>query len=325
MSNTQQSHKHSIYGPCIVSKRSSVRQESTVSTASIGWVVVSLLTLSQHRTSVCAFTQSHRTRTVPFAQTNYLKPNLQPPRRLSCLNYRNIENQSNRKDHVQQDHVEVFKLPWKDTVRGQMKDNQQVSSEIEQQFIVDKYLESIDRRYKRVHQGDTKDHRSQRGFTSAWAWLIADESFLIEEENQRTKDDALCVLGLAKLASVRLLQKHHLPITQSQQQSSKGKKSMITDARGEDSKMAFSIRAILATKPLARFLNRMQKAYANRFIIVSLQLRSRLYHMLRRSRSMFTQFLAALSLTSRYMISGRFVSQLALMVSCAIIIRLFKA
>merc|ERR1719148_634614 len=65
-----------------------VRQESTVSNASIGWVVVSLLTLSQHRTSVCAFTQSHRTRTVPFAQTNYLKPNLQPPRRLSCLNYR---------------------------------------------------------------------------------------------------------------------------------------------------------------------------------------------------------------------------------------------
>merc|ERR1711956_118388 len=113
-------------------------------------------------------------------------------------------------------HVEIFKLPWKTSVRDQIKDDKLLSSELDQQFLVDEYLESIDRRYKRVHQGETKDDRSQRGFTSAWAWLTADESSLIEEETHRNEEDALSVLGLAELASLRLLHKHHLPVTQSQ-------------------------------------------------------------------------------------------------------------
>mmetsp|Transcript_19789 Transcript_19789/g.23636 ORF Transcript_19789/g.23636 Transcript_19789/m.23636 type:complete len:327 (+) Transcript_19789:134-1114(+) len=325
--NSTQPTKQSIYGSCRVSKRSPRRREGTVSTASLAWVVAGLLAVSQPRTGVCAFTQSTKTSKVPCAKTKYSKPKIQP-RRLSCLNYRNTESQPNRKDRSQQYHVEIFKLPWKASVRDQIKDDKLLSSEIDQQFLVDEYLESIDRRYKRVHQGETKDDRSQRGFISAWAWLTADESSLIEEEKRRKKDDALHVLGLAKLASVRLLQKHHLPITQSQKQSSDGKNSMIINVQGdEDSKTDHSIRGILAAKNLARFLNRMQKAYTYRCVILSLQLRAGFYNMLRSNRSTFTQFLAALSLTSRCMIRGRFASQFAVMAMCAvvIVIRPFKA
>ena len=86
MHNTQQSRKHSIYSSCIISKPSQGRQEGSVSTASIAWVVVSLLILSQPGTSVCALTQSQKTpTTVPCPQTNYFKPNHQPPRPTSGL------------------------------------------------------------------------------------------------------------------------------------------------------------------------------------------------------------------------------------------------
>jgi len=327
MTNIEYCRKHSMYGTCIISKRPPVRHGGMVSTASIAWVVMSLLALSQPS---CAF--MHSQKTVPSVQTNHLKPNLQL-RRLSCLNYRNIERQPTLKDRFQQYHVEIFKLPnitndrWKTAVRAQMSDDQNKSSEIEQQLAVDAYLESVDRRYKRVHQGETKDDRSQRGFTSALAWLTADESSLIEEEEHRTKEDALCVLGLAELASCRLLQKHHLPVTQSQQLSSEGEDYTIIDVLGEkESARTLSIRSILAAKTFARFLNNMQKACAYRCAVLSLQLRAGFYNTLRSNRSTFAQFLAALSLTSRCMIRGRFASQIAVMVTFAVIVtRPFKA
>eukprot|EP00555_Chaetoceros_dichaeta_P003661 CAMPEP_0198249454 /NCGR_PEP_ID=MMETSP1447-20131203/985_1 /TAXON_ID=420782 /ORGANISM="Chaetoceros dichaeta, Strain CCMP1751" /LENGTH=295 /DNA_ID=CAMNT_0043934099 /DNA_START=185 /DNA_END=1072 /DNA_ORIENTATION=+ len=295
---------------------------------------MSLLTLSQPGTGVRAFMHSQKSCKVSSAaETKNLQSNIQF-RRLLCLNYRNIENHPTLKDRFQQYNVEIFKLPnitndrWKSAVRGQMSDDQNLSSEIDTQLMVDEYLESIDRRYKRVHQDETKDDRSQRGFTSAWAWLTADESSLIEEETHRNEEDALSVLGLAELASLRLLHKHHLPVTQSQQLSSEDEDSIIIDVRGEkDSTRTLSIRAILAAKSLARFLNSMQKAYTYRCVILSLQLRAGFYNMLRSNRSTFTQFLAALSLTSRCMIRGRFASQFAVMAMCAvvIVIRPFKA
>lgn len=335
MRNTKNSHKHSIYESYIVSKPRQVRHGGTVSTASIAWVVMSLLTLSQPGTGVRAFMHSQKLRKIPSAaETKHLNFNIQF-RRLSCLNYRNIESHPTLKDRFQQYHVEeIFKLPnitndrWKSAVRGQMSDDQHISSDIDTQLKVDEYLESIDRRYKRVHQDETKDVRSQRGFTSAWAWLTADESSLIEEETHRNNEDALSVLGLAELASLRLLHKHHLPVTQSQQPSSEGEDSIIIDVRGEkDTTRTLSIRAILAAKSLARFLNSMQKAYKYRCVILSLQLRAGFYNTLRNNRSTFTQFLAALSLTSRCLIRGRFASQFAVMVMCAaiIVIRPFKA
>eukprot|EP00555_Chaetoceros_dichaeta_P002042 CAMPEP_0198249160 /NCGR_PEP_ID=MMETSP1447-20131203/753_1 /TAXON_ID=420782 /ORGANISM="Chaetoceros dichaeta, Strain CCMP1751" /LENGTH=249 /DNA_ID=CAMNT_0043933719 /DNA_START=330 /DNA_END=1079 /DNA_ORIENTATION=+ len=249
------------------------------------------------------------------------------------MNYSNIESQPTLKDRFQQYHEEIFKLPnitndrWKNIVRGQMSDKQHSSSEIDPQLVVDEYLESIDRRYKRVHQSETKDDRSHRGFDNAWAWLTTDESSLMEEEKRRSKEDALNVLGLAELASVRLLQKHHLPVTRSQQLSSEGEDSIMIDVQGEnDSIITLPIRAILSAKTLARFLNCMQKAYTYRCVIASLRLRAAFYDTLRSSGSMFTQFLTALSLTSRCMIGGRFASHFAAMVTCAVVVtRPFKA
>jgi len=329
MTSAKHSRKHSNYGSCIESHRPLGRYGGTVSTASIAWVAACLLKLSQPGTGVCAFTHSQKTCGVPNAHTKRVKPGFQP-RCPSYLNYRNIESQP-LKDRFQQYHMEIFQLPnitndrWKTPVHGQINEDRHSSSEIYQQSIVDEYLESIDRRYKRVHQSDTKDDRSYRGFTSAWAWLTADKSSLIEEEKQRNEENALCVFGLAKLASVRLLQKHHLPVNQSHQLSSMGDNPVIIDVRGEnDSTTTLSIRDILTAK-FARFLNSMQKAYTYRCAVMSLQQRAGFYHTLKHRISTFTQFLAALILTCRCMVGSRFIFQFAFMVACAVVvIRPFK-
>lgn len=114
------------------------------------------------------------------------------------------------------------------------------NSESSQQYVIDEYLESIDKRYKRLHQGEYTSHNKRhhqkhptepssttttrntshtnhhnaKGFTSALSWLRNTASNDIAEE-QRRQEDALFVLGLADLASTRLLQKHHLPIPES--------------------------------------------------------------------------------------------------------------
>lgn len=304
-----------------------------VSTASIAWVVANLLALSQPSICVNAFTHPQNTRIVPSARMKHVKREFQPRSRCpSSLNYCNIECQPTLKDRFQQCHVEIFQLPnitngrWKTLVRSQMNDGQDFSSDTDHQFIVDEYLESIDRRYKRVHS-KAKNDRSQRNFTSAWAWLAADESSLVGEVKQRNEEDALCVLGLAELASVRLLQKHRLPVTQSQRLSHKDEDSIIIEVIGEKHSMAApSVRAALVTKSCARFLNSMKKVYTYHGTIMSLRLRAWYYRTLRRSGSTFTQVLAAFSLMSRYMTRGRLASQFAILVACAIVVtRPFKA
>jgi len=327
MANTNNSINRSSYG-----RRRVGSHGGTVSIASIAWVVANLLTLSQPSTCVSAFTHSQKTR-IRNARIKNVKREFQPRSRCpSSLNYCNIESQPTLKDIFQQCHVEIFRLPnmsntrRKTLVRSQMNDDQNFSSDIDHQFIVDEYLESIDRRYKRVHQSETKNDRSQRNFTNAWAWLAADESSLIEEVKQRNKEDALCVLGLAELASGRLLQKHNLPVKQSQQLLHKGEDSIIIDVQGEKNTTTPSIRAALVAKSFARILNSMKKAHTYRRVVVSLQLRAWFYHTLRRSGSTFTQFLAAFSLMSRCMTSGRLASQFAILVACAIVVtRPFKA
>lgn len=71
----------------------------------------------------------------------------------------------------------------------------QVPSE---QMLMDKYLESIDRRYHRLHDDDKV---GSIGWT--WNWLYAQPS-----QSRAQEEDALCVLGLADLASERLLKQH---------------------------------------------------------------------------------------------------------------------
>jgi len=73
----------------------------------------------------------------------------------------------------------------------------------QEQQVVDDYLEFLDRRYHRLH--DEKESRF-----SAWNWLMqgsGQEPLTVQADH--IHDDALYVLGVANLASRKLLQKHH--------------------------------------------------------------------------------------------------------------------
>eukprot|EP00536_Pseudo-nitzschia_multiseries_P011818 jgi/Psemu1/207010/e_gw1.423.10.1 len=102
----------------------------------------------------------------------------------------------------------------------------------EEQENVDAYLEFLDRRYRRLHCDDEKEataksapqHDSSEAKTtkpfSAMDWLMkgngsSNPNALATTREQQ--EDALYVLGVAGLASQKLLQKHQLPTTMSQQ------------------------------------------------------------------------------------------------------------
>jgi hypothetical protein len=77
-----------------------------------------------------------------------------------------------------------------------------------EQEIVDDYLKFLDRRYHRLHD----DVERKEAKFSAWSWLMqgneGSEDQVIGTQAEK-EDDALYVLGVAGLASQRLLQKHH--------------------------------------------------------------------------------------------------------------------
>jgi len=80
----------------------------------------------------------------------------------------------------------------------------------EQEFV-DEYLEFLDRRYRRLHTQEDEESPSKP--FSALNWLKQGSSSrndVIATEQQQ--DDALFVLGVAGLASRRLLQRHQLPV-----------------------------------------------------------------------------------------------------------------
>lgn len=85
--------------------------------------------------------------------------------------------------------------------------------------LVDDYLEFLDRRYHRLH-----DKQATKVVTfSALNWLAEKQTVTADEQA-----DALYVLGLAGLASDRLLEKHHIPVTRDQKAASKG--SVVVEA-----------------------------------------------------------------------------------------------
>ena len=94
----------------------------------------------------------------------------------------------------------------------------------QKQAVVDNYLEFLDRRYQRLHEEE--EPRRDTKF-SAWKWLTqgSDDS---EPLKQQKTDDALYVLGVAGLASEKLLQKHQLPVPESKQQRQEASASMAT-------------------------------------------------------------------------------------------------
>lgn len=75
---------------------------------------------------------------------------------------------------------------------------------------VDEYLEFLDRRYNRMHKSDNNartTHYSKKQFP-VLTWLFHENSGSIANNEDENHDNALYALGVAGLASERLLQKH---------------------------------------------------------------------------------------------------------------------
>lgn len=124
----------------------------------------------------------------------------------------------------------------------------QMKGEDEEQCVLDDYLESIDRRYKRMKcssssskskstktESSSSSQPKNQGFTSALQWLKETTSSSHEEE-QRRQEDAIYLLDLTGLASTKLLQRHHLPIPES-----KLNKSIVIDIAATNPHLATSI------------------------------------------------------------------------------------
>lgn len=79
-----------------------------------------------------------------------------------------------------------------------------------EQEVVDEYLEFLDRRYHRLHD-EVETSTTVKPF-STWGWLTDNSSRDSSYDAAKSHDDALFVLGVAELASVELLQKHHIAV-----------------------------------------------------------------------------------------------------------------
>jgi hypothetical protein len=98
--------------------------------------------------------------------------------------------------------------------------------ENKEQENVDAYLEFLDKRYRRLHSDDKEEEQAKskqqdssaskkRKSFSAMDWLAnggSNNSDIVSSTTEQ-QEDALYVLGVAGLASQKLLQKHHLPST----------------------------------------------------------------------------------------------------------------
>jgi len=156
----------------------------------------------------------------------------------------------------------------------------------EQQLILDNYLESIDRRYKRLHKDHkSKDQNNDTAKNVAWNFLMNAESVDYIEE-QRRQMDAIHVLGLAELASERLLQRHNLPLPQSKLKdksiidvhsyqdfdpSQSATKPFVNDnapVHHVKVEEADSLKVLAATTYAVQLLKYMQVAYRNRLLTI---------------------------------------------------------
>ena len=107
---------------------------------------------------------------------------------------------------------------WNPFPLAHQKPSKKKSDSVDQkQAVVDDYLEFLDRRYHRLHEEEEEPHAK----FSAWKWLTQgsddDNDDSVEPVKQPKTDDALYVLGVAGLASQKLLQKRHLPVPQAEQ------------------------------------------------------------------------------------------------------------
>jgi len=77
---------------------------------------------------------------------------------------------------------------------------------------VDEYLEFLDRRYHRLRVDEDDPAPSTKRSFSAWGWLVDKNNGPHCLTHEMQQNDALHALGVAELASEKLLQKHHIPL-----------------------------------------------------------------------------------------------------------------
>jgi hypothetical protein len=80
-----------------------------------------------------------------------------------------------------------------------------------EQEVVDEYLEFLNRRYHRLHDEEEANSAPSKPF-SVLNWLTDTSGKDATYDADKSHDDALFVLGVAELASVQLLQKHHIQV-----------------------------------------------------------------------------------------------------------------
>ena len=116
------------------------------------------------------------------------------PSMSSRLHYRDGSDESD----------EASRFGWLNTI---FASSQQADEDSEQQFV-DEYLEFLDRRYRRLHNEEGEE--SPKPF-SALNWLKQGSTSRNDAlATPQQQEDALFVLGVAGLASRKLLQRHHL-------------------------------------------------------------------------------------------------------------------
>lgn len=181
----------------------------------------------------------------------------------------------------------------------------------EQQLVLDNYLESIDRRYKRLHKDHhvQKDHDPDTVTNVAWNFLMNSESGNHAEE-QRRQMDAIYVLGLAELASDRLLMKHNLPLPQSKLKDKRIIDVATSSVLDEDDETKESVGKVSSVENIvksegstlkllasatfyAQLLKSVQSAYRNRVVSVLDTTKNKMIGSLNASRKAISSTLTA--------------------------------
>ena len=187
--------------------RKKQRKHSTIGVKAVFLASLASVLAASHIPTVCGY--------AAFSRPNH------------SLRYKNLDveedaSQTTRQQSVSQQvpqyHISnVFYTWWTASKSKRAKREAEAYAALhgkdEEQIILDNYLESIDRRYKRLHQREKE--RGSDGVSNAWQWLMSGQMDSSISDEQRRKEDALYVLGLANLASKSLLEKHQLPVPKS--------------------------------------------------------------------------------------------------------------
>eukprot|EP00547_Thalassionema_nitzschioides_P000336 CAMPEP_0194198856 /NCGR_PEP_ID=MMETSP0156-20130528/80_1 /TAXON_ID=33649 /ORGANISM="Thalassionema nitzschioides, Strain L26-B" /LENGTH=212 /DNA_ID=CAMNT_0038923685 /DNA_START=116 /DNA_END=754 /DNA_ORIENTATION=+ len=96
---------------------------------------------------------------------------------------------------------------WSNVFPNRQRDNNP------EQESVDEYLEFLDRRYNRLRHEEEEETAPARVWS--WGWLMDDNNKPENVAQQVQQNDALYALGVAELASEKLLQKHHISLQSS--------------------------------------------------------------------------------------------------------------